>query len=105
MPEIQKMQQMGFNIYATEKTAKFIGELGIDATTLYKISETDKKPNIKDFLEQKRFDIIINIPQGRGGSEVTDGSMIRKQAIEQNIPLITEPQVARFLIHALSEKI
>jgi hypothetical protein len=52
-------------------------------------------------LLEKRFDLIVSIPSGKGGAEVTDGAMMRKMAVEQQIPLFTDVQVVRFLMQAL----
>ena len=48
--------------------------------SIHKISEKGR-PNIARFLEQKRFDLIINIPKGIRETEKTDNAQIRKQAI------------------------
>ncbi|OIP95132.1 aspartate carbamoyltransferase [Candidatus Wirthbacteria bacterium CG2_30_54_11] len=101
LPEIQHMHQLGYNIYATDKTSKFLAASGVPNTRLHKISDKASKPNIKDFLAEKRLDMIINIPTGKGGAEDTDGALMRKMAIGQQIPLFTELQVVRFLMQAL----
>ncbi|HDS11618.1 MAG TPA: aspartate carbamoyltransferase, partial [Candidatus Wirthbacteria bacterium] len=103
LPHIQHLSKIGYNIFATDKTHKFLSENNVSNTLLHKVREPNQIPNIKDFLAQKRFDIIINIPSS-AESDQTDGSYIRKQAVSHNIPLITDAQVASFLIQALSEK-
>ncbi len=105
LPDIKELAALeNFKLFTTKKTHKFLKENGLKTTLLYKISQK-KKPNIKDFLDQKRFDMIINIPTSRRGKkEVTDGWIIRHSAVENNILLITEVSVAEDFIEKLVRK-
>lgn len=104
LPYIKRLPQIDdFKLYATGKTHQFLQKNKVKTTLIHKISKPRTKPNIKDFLDEKRFDLIINIPTKRGKKqEVTDGKIIRQSAVENNIPLITEPSVAEDLIEKLS---
>ncbi|PIZ57644.1 argininosuccinate synthase [bacterium (Candidatus Torokbacteria) CG_4_10_14_0_2_um_filter_35_8] len=91
-----------FKLYATEKTHKFLRRNKVDTTLVHKISNLQSEPNIKHYLDEKRFDLIINIPAQEGKrQEVTDGKVIRKSAVENDIPLITEPSVSEDFIEKL----
>ena len=92
---------MSYELYATENTSRFLTENGIANTFLYKI-RSDMKPNLLDVLGQKIIDLVINIPKSYSREEVTDGYLIRRKAIDFNIPLITNLQLANSLIEALS---
>ncbi len=92
----------GFKFYATEKTHKFLKERGIPTKMLFKISQERSFPNIRDFIEEKYLDLVINIPTNRSlKKEITDGRIIRRLAVENEIPLITEVTVAEDLIKKL----
>jgi len=93
-----------FKLFATEGTHKFLKKNGVKTVLLHKISEKNKKPNISDYLEQARFDLIINIPTDNKRKEKTDGQIIREKAIQKETVLITEPQVAEALIKKLKKK-
>lgn len=94
-----------FKLYATEKTYQFLKENGIKTTLLFKISQPRSKPNIKDFLDRRRFDLIINIPTRRGEKrEITDGRIIRQLAVENDTPLVTDVSVAEDFIKKLIRK-
>ncbi len=97
----QQLVNMSYELYATENTSRFLTENGIANTFLYKI-RSDMKPNLLDVLGQKIIDLVINIPKSYSREEVTDGYLIRRKAIDFNIPLITNLQLANSLIEALS---
>lgn len=94
-----------FKLYATEKTYQFLKKNSVGATLLFKISQSRSRPNIKQFLDEKRFSSIINIPTRRGKKkELTDGRIIRQSAIKNEIPLITDVSVAEDFIEKLLKK-
>ncbi len=103
LPGIQTLADMGFKIFATEQTAEFLTEKGVPCEKVYKIS-TAKHPNVSDLLEKGTLDLIINIPTHAFQRESTDGFTIRRKAIDMNIPLITNRQLADGFITALHEQ-
>ncbi|MSU56397.1 MAG: carbamoyl-phosphate synthase (glutamine-hydrolyzing) large subunit [Candidatus Taylorbacteria bacterium] len=103
LPGIQTLAEMGFKIFATEQTAEFLREKGVKCEKVYKIS-TSKHPNVSDLLEKGTLDLIINIPTHAFQRESTDGFTIRRKAIDMNIPLITNRQLADGFITALAEQ-
>ncbi len=103
LPGIQTLVGMGFKIFATEQTAEFLREKGVKCEKVYKIS-TAKHPNVSDLLEKGTLDLIINIPTRAFQRESTDGFTIRRKAIDMNIPLLTNRQLADGFITALAEQ-
>jgi carbamoyl-phosphate synthase large subunit len=93
---------MGFKLFATEHTADFLGEHGIKCEKVYKIS-SDKNPNVMELLENGKLDLIINIPTHAMTDTSKDGFIIRRKAVDMNIPLITNRQLAEAFITALDE--
>ncbi len=104
LESITKLNQQHYFLYATQKTHLFLQKHGIKTTLVYKISESNKKPNIKDLLTQRIFDIIINIPKKpfRKGKEQTDGYLIRKNAVDSGVTLVTNIEVAKSLFEKIS---
>ncbi len=100
LPAAQMLVSQGFNLFATEGTAEFLKENGLTATVLHKARDK-KSPNILDAISSKKVDLVIDIPKSYSHDEVTDGYLIRRRAIDSNIPLITNVQVARAVIEAL----
>jgi len=96
----RKFQDIGFKIFATEGTSAFLSDHGIKNTKLYKAS-TKKKPNLIDAIIEKKVDLVVNIPKNYSHEEITDGYLIRRKAIDYNISLITNLQVAEVIVEAL----
>ena len=89
LPLMKKLSQLGYQLFATEKTHQFLIEQGVSNFLVYKISEK-QKPNLGALLNEKRFDLIVNIPTSTGDKkESTDGQLIRQKAIDSNVPLYT----------------
>ncbi|WP_059027261.1 MULTISPECIES: carbamoyl-phosphate synthase (glutamine-hydrolyzing) large subunit [Porphyromonadaceae] len=94
------LQEKGYAIYATEGTAKFFEENGIEVTVLYWPDE-DKKPNVMEFLRERKVDLVINIPKNHTKRELDNGYKIRRAAVDYNIPLITNARLASAFIYAV----
>jgi carbamoyl-phosphate synthase large subunit len=100
---------MGFQIYATEHTAKALQEDGINnVTVLHKVKETSEGPNILDYIRDQKIDLVINVPSAnkdRTYSDVlTDGYAIRRLAVEFNVPVITNLELATALVKVLQQR-
>lgn len=102
LPAAQKFAEMGFKIYASDGTAEFFNKNGVKAHKLNKIS-TGLKPNIVDAMIDHDVDLIVNIPKNYTRNMVTDGYSIRRKALDSNIPLITNVQVAKIMAEALEK--
>jgi len=103
LPSIQLLVDMGFKLFATEHTADFLLENGVERKKVFKIS-TKKEPNVSALLADGTLDLIINIPTHVFARESTDGFIIRRKAIDMNIPLITNRQLAEAFVTALHEQ-
>lgn len=100
LPEMKKLHALGYKLYATYKTHKFLKSNNLEAIEVNKISQPQLKPNLADLLNANRFDLIINIPTGKKVA-ASDGKIIRKKAVEHNVPLITTVNVAQEFIQKL----
>jgi carbamoyl-phosphate synthase large subunit len=85
LPVAKKLQDMGFEITATDGTANFLNENGVKADVTLKISQG--RPNIIDAIINRQVDLIINTPTGKRGK--TEGYYLRRAAVDHNIPYIT----------------
>ncbi|MFX1293842.1 MAG: carbamoyl-phosphate synthase (glutamine-hydrolyzing) large subunit [Promethearchaeota archaeon] len=107
VPLAQKLTKLGYNIYATEHTAEIFTQNDIPATVLHKIKEPSRKPNILDYLVGHQIDLIINIPVTRTLEKMLDilddEYEIRRRAIEFNVPVITNLELANALVIALEK--
>jgi carbamoyl-phosphate synthase large subunit len=93
------LAQKGYNLFATRGTARFLEMNGISCTFLHWPDE-DKKPNTLDYLKNKMIDLVINIPKDLTKSELSNDYHIRRSAVDFNIPLITNGQLASAFLTA-----
>ncbi|WP_194419571.1 carbamoyl-phosphate synthase large subunit [Microbacterium abyssi] len=85
-----RLQQLGFNLVATEGTAEILSRNGIQVTVVAKFSETQHDgggENIVDLINDGRIDIVVNTPSG--GAARADGYEIRAAAVAADKALFT----------------
>jgi carbamoyl-phosphate synthase large subunit len=108
VPIAKALAEMGFKIYATAHTADVLNAAGVNTTVLYKVKEAQANPNILDYLQERKIDLVINVPiankQTTYSEILTDGYIIRRQAVEFNVPVITNFQLAAALVEVLKQK-
>ena len=86
LESVRKLEKMGFNLYATKGTADFLRENNVYAKVLHWPSEK-KEPNILTYLAERKIDMVINIPKSFEEEELTNDYLIRRKAVDFNIPL------------------
>uniref|UniRef100_A0A7V4XTJ6 Carbamoyl phosphate synthase large chain n=1 Tax=Acidobacterium capsulatum TaxID=33075 RepID=A0A7V4XTJ6_9BACT len=91
VPLAKQYIDLGFQIVATEGTARVLKNAGILAESVYKVKEG--RPNIVDLIKGQRIQLIINTP--RGQDTFFDEKAIRRAAVLQRIPTITTIAAAR----------
>jgi len=96
-PIAKRIQELGFNIYATKGTSELLKENGIANTMLKKLNED--RPNIADAIKNGEINLIINTPIGR--SSKYDDSFIRMMAIQHKIPYITSLAAAEASVEGI----
>ena len=94
----QQLVQSGYHIYATAGTAKFLTDNGVACETVNWPDE--QGDNVLDMMASHKFDLIINIPKNQTKRELTNGYHIRRNAIDHNIPLLTNARLAKTFIEA-----
>lgn len=94
------LQQRGYDLYATKGTHDFFALNGINTIMLHWPDE-DKKPNVMDYLKQKILELVINIPKNLTKNELDNDYKIRRNAIDFNIPLITNARLASAFIYSI----
>jgi carbamoyl-phosphate synthase large subunit len=82
---IKRFKDLGFRIFATSGTKKYLDKNGIEVELINKMQEG--RPNIIDAIHNKEINLIINTPIGKGAAY--DDSYIRKAAIKYKITYVT----------------
>lgn len=97
------LQELKMRLFATQGTADFLKANGIDATVLHWPMD-DRFPNVREYLSMRKIDLVINIPKNYQEQELTNDYLIRRQAVDLGIPLITNIQLAQRFVEALAAK-
>ena len=94
------LDEMGFKFYATKGTADFMETNGIKAGVLYWPLE-NKEPNTLSYIANRKIDLVINIPKNIEREELDNDYLIRRKALDFDVPLITNLQLAKRFVEAI----
>ncbi|OGS34246.1 MAG: carbamoyl phosphate synthase large subunit [Elusimicrobia bacterium RIFOXYC2_FULL_34_12] len=97
LPIARKLKKMGFTIYATENTSKFLKKNDVSNIEVKKLHEG--RPNLIDSIKNKEIHLVINTPIGR--SSKYDDSYIRMMAIQHKIPYVTTMAAAEATVEGI----
>lgn len=100
LDDTRKLYESGIKFYATKGTSDFLAKNGIETEVLQWPLDTIE-PNILTYLSEGKIDLVINIPKSTEKVELDNDYLIRRKAIDLNIPLITNLQFAKRFIKAL----
>ena len=85
IPEVRRLQEMGFRIICTSGTARVFREHGLEVDTVRKLQEG--RPNLLDHMANKQISLILNTPSGKGAR--TDEGRIRAAGVMNGVPCVT----------------
>ena len=94
----RRFEAIGYHIFATSGTARALNEAGVRATTVRKIEQ--ESPNLLDLILGHKIDLVIDIP-AQGAEHSKDGFVIRRNAIETGVNVLTAIDTAEALITSL----
>ena len=95
----KRFEALGYKIYATRSTAKYLQEHGVNALRINKISQ--ESPNVMDLILGHKIDLVIDTPTQGNGDKNRDGFLIRRNAIETGVYCITAMDTANALARSL----
>lgn len=93
------LREKGYKLYATRGTQEFLANAGIDAEVAYWPDEKES-PNTIDLIRNRKVDLVVNIPKNLTQDELTNDYLIRRNAVDFNIPIITNARLASAFIMA-----
>ena len=93
------LSNKGYQLFATKGTKKFLEENHIPATMLHWPDEKIE-PNTLTYIKEKKIDLVINIPKNLSQDELYNDYEIRRNAVDYNIPLITNARLASAFIYS-----
>jgi carbamoyl-phosphate synthase large subunit len=98
--ELKILQKMGLKFYGTKGTSDFYIENGIEVEILYRPFD-NLEPGILTYMSEGKIDLVINIPKTAEKVELDSDYIIRRKAVDLNIPLFTNVQTAKRFVKAL----
>ena len=101
VPIARRFQNVGYKIFATRGTAKVLNDNGVKALPVRKIEQ--ESPNILDLILGHEIDLVIDIPH-QGAEASHDGFVIRRNAIETGVHVLTSLDTAAALATSLENR-
>jgi carbamoyl-phosphate synthase large subunit len=98
---IRELAELGFRIYATGGTQKYLEKIGVAATPVKKIGEGS--PNVIDLVRSGEIHLVLNTLSPERNPE-REGARIRRASVEHSIPCLTSLDTARALLFALTTR-
>ena len=98
IPIAQELVDLGFNLFATPGTCDALRQAGVPVSVAYRIADKNH-PDALDLMHKGEVSFIVNVPTVSGGA-VRDGNMMRRLAVELNIPFVTTLRGAKMEVAA-----
>ena len=102
LEDLVVLKQMGLKFYGTKGTADYYKLNGINVEILYRPFDNEE-PGILTYLNKGKIDMVINIPKTAEQVELDSDYIIRRKAVDLNIPLFTNVQATKRFIKALQQ--
>ena len=98
IPSARRFEALGYKIYATRSTARVLNDNGVKAIRTNKIEQPS--PNLMDLILGHKIDLVIDTPS-QGVDKAKDGFIIRRNAIETGVNVLTALDTAEALVTSL----
>jgi len=97
-----QLQQMGFNLFATEATYNFLMKNDIKCELLHWPTTPNAKPNCEESIREGKIDMVINLPNDYS-KRLEDNYLIRRAAVDYNVPLLNNAVSAKMFVNAMED--
>ena len=97
----RRLAEMGIPLYASQGTAEFLASNGVEAKPLHWPLE-EAEPNIATMLKERAVDLVINVPKNNGETELRNDYLIRRMAVDFDVPLFTNVKAAKQFAESLA---
>jgi carbamoyl-phosphate synthase large subunit len=98
IPLAEEFERLGYQLWATGRTAHVLNSNGIATNAVKKLDEGS--PNLLDLIQSGRVGLVINTPT-KGRKPERDGFKIRRKAVEMTIPCLTSLETVRAVLDCL----
>jgi carbamoyl-phosphate synthase large subunit len=104
LPAARMLAAKGYNLFATGGSHRYLADNNVPVSLVHWPSEGDKEPQALKMIQDKKIDLVINIPKNLTQVELENGYKIRRAAVDFNVPLITNTRLATAFIIAFCTK-
>ncbi|PNY25279.1 Protein pyrABCN [Tolypocladium capitatum] len=112
LPSVQKLQRIGYKLFATAGTADYLQEHGVQVQFLEVLGrdeDMNSEFSLTQHLAKNTIDLYINLPSNnkyrRPASYMSKGYQTRRMAVDYQIPLVTNVKNAKILIEAIARHV
>lgn len=102
LPAIRILIKNGLTLFTTGGTYKFLLENGIETQKVH-WPDKNTEPNVMTLIKEKQVEMVINIPKNLTKVELDNDYIIRRAAVDYNIPLITNARLANAFIQSFNK--
>lgn len=100
LDEAKQLASQGWKIYTTAGTHAALKTYGIDSHRLYKIGDK-QQPSVPQSIHEHKFDLMISVP--RPDHDTADAFTIRRLAVDNHIPVVTNAEIGKILMQCLAQ--
>jgi carbamoyl-phosphate synthase large subunit len=100
---LPQLKELELPLYSPKETWQFLHEHGLDATLLHGVEEQEE-PNVRSVFQRKEIDLALVVVAGRLQKDFDENYIMRRLAIDSNIPLFTKIKQMRLFLNALIKK-
>ncbi|KAF5676418.1 pyrABCN [Fusarium denticulatum] len=109
LPSVQKLEKLGYKLFATSGTADFLQEHGVQCQYLEVLGKEEDRSSefsLTQHLAKNTIDLYINLPSNnkyrRPANYMSKGYQTRRMAVDYQIPLVTNVKNAKILVEAIA---
>lgn len=97
------LNDLGYELYATQETYPFLIEKNIPATLLHYADQTDKSPNMRSVIADGEVDLVVNLRDQAGTGGDRQNYLSRRTAVDFGVPLLTNAQLFTMFAESLEK--
>ncbi|MGA1821265.1 MAG: carbamoyl-phosphate synthase (glutamine-hydrolyzing) large subunit [Thermoplasmatota archaeon] len=101
LPVLSELRRLGYRFYATSGTARFMRKHGFETETL-RWPLDGGSPNCTEYVRDGKIGLVINIPKNNEEVELSNDYLIRRESVDNGVPLLTNLSLTKRLFESLS---
>ncbi len=98
VPMVEDLKNMGYNVIATEGTAKYLENHGLEVNTVFKV-QSGQRPHVLDIMKNGEVQLMFNTTEGK--QAIQDSYGLRNTALTMKLPYFTTMAASKAAVQAL----